>query len=135
MANFVDWPLDRAYREVQDWCEGELRPLLDKLHREYVGCRHFFGEDFGRSGDLTVDVPLLELENLSLVTPFLLELRNAPHRTQEQMLAYFVDRLPRFSGGALDARGNGQALAEYARQRYGPELIQEVMLSQGWYQP
>ncbi|ABB40166.1 portal protein, putative [Oleidesulfovibrio alaskensis G20] len=132
-ANFVDWPLDRAYREVQDWCEGELRPLLDKLHREYVGCRHFFGEDFGRSGDLTVDVPLLELENLSLVTPFLLELRNAPYRTQEQMLAYFVDRLPRFSGGALDARGNGQALAEYARQRYGPELIQEVMLSQGWY--
>ena len=62
-----------------------------------------------------------------------MELRDAPFRTQEQILFYLVDRLPRFSGGALDARGNGQALAEFARQRYGPELIAEVMLSQGWY--
>lgn len=133
VPDFVDWPLDRAHREVRDWCEAELKPLLDKLEREHGTCHHYFGEDFGRSGDLTVLAPLTELDDLSLVVSFLLELRNAPFRTQEQILKYMADRLPRFSGGALDARGNGQALAEYARQEYGPELIQEVMLSQAWY--
>jgi len=127
---FVDWPLDRAWREVRDWCEAELDPLLCRLDS---GSRSYFGEDFGRSGDLTVIWPLQELASLFLHTPFVLELRNAPFRTQEQILFHLADRLPRFSGGALDARGNGQALAEYARQRYGVDRIQEVMLSEGWY--
>ncbi|KAF1073224.1 hypothetical protein [Halodesulfovibrio sp. MK-HDV] len=129
-ADFVDWPLDIAHSEVKDWCEAELAPLLMRLPQ---GCRHYFGEDFGRTGDLTVLTPLTENDDLSLVTPFLVELRNAPFRTQEQILAYLVDRLPNFSGGALDARGNGQSLAEFARQRYGVDFIAEVMLSQTWY--
>lgn len=36
-------------------------------------------------------------------------------------------------GGAFDARGNGQFLAEVAMQRYGVSRIQQVMLSEGWY--
>ena len=36
-------------------------------------------------------------------------------------------------GGAFDARGNGQFLAEVAMQRYGASRIQQVMLSEGWY--
>ncbi|MEG6552374.1 hypothetical protein V6C53_19260, partial [Desulfocurvibacter africanus] len=128
--DFVDWPLDRAWREVSDWCEGELDPFLNRLDSDR---RSFFGEDFGRSGDLTVIWPLQELASLFLHTPFVLELRNAPFRTQEQILFHLADRLPRFSGGSLDARGNGQALADYARQRYGAERIQEVMLFEGWY--
>ncbi len=129
-ADFVDWPLDRAAREVRDWCEARLLPLLDTLPPD---CRHYFGLDFGRSGDLTVLWPLTQHQDLSLATPFVVEMRDAPFRTQEQILFYLANRLPRFSGGALDARGNGQALAEFARQRYGPGLIQEVMLSLGWY--
>jgi phage FluMu gp28-like protein len=128
--NFVDWDRDTAHRHTLDWCEANLKPLLEALPRDQ---RHYFGEDFGRSGDLTVLWPLSERANLTAHTPFILELRNAPFRTQEQILYYLVDRLPRFSGGALDARGNGQSLAEFARQRYGPELIAEVMLSLGWY--
>ncbi|MEG2204793.1 MAG: putative dsRNA-binding protein, partial [Oscillospiraceae bacterium] len=34
---------------------------------------------------------------------------------QQQILFYIIDALPRFSGLALDARGNGSALAEFAR--------------------
>ncbi len=128
--DFVDWPLDQAFREVRDWCEAELAPVLAGIPSDV---RSYFGEDFGRSGDLTVLWPLLELQNLALFTPFVLELRNAPFRTQEQILFFLVDRLPRFSAGALDARGNGQALAEYARQRYGAYRIHEVMLSESWY--
>ena len=129
-SDFVDWPLDTAMREVRDWCEAELGPLLAVLPAD---CWHYFGEDFGRSGDLTDIIPLTQRQDLSTVAPFILELRDAPFRTQEQILFYVVDRLPKFAGGALDARGNGQALAEYARQRYGPDRIAEVMLSQAWY--
>ncbi|WP_051294829.1 terminase large subunit domain-containing protein [Maridesulfovibrio bastinii] len=129
-ADFVDWPLERAASEILDWCEEHLKPVLEILSAKH---NHFFGEDFGRSGDLTVICPLAELESLFLQVPFILELRNVPFRSQEQILAYVVDRLPRFRGGALDARGNGQALAEFARQKYGADLIAEVMLSQGWY--
>ena len=45
------------YAEVKDWCEETLRPLLAKLDDKR---RHYFGEDFGRTGDLTVITPLAE---------------------------------------------------------------------------
>ena len=128
--DFVDWPLDTAHRDVRDWCKANLDPLLKNLPTD-KWC--YFGEDFGRSGDLSVIWPGVDTNDLKVDTPFTLELRNAPFRTQEQMLFHTVDGFPRLGGGALDARGNGQAQAEYARQRYGPDRIAEVMLSQGWY--
>lgn len=129
-ANFVDWPEDRRHREMRDWLDAEMGPILATLPKD---ARSYLGEDFGRTGDLSVDWPVLELQNLVLATPFVLELRNCPFHQQEQALFYLCDRLPRFSGAALDARGNGQYLAEVARQHYGPEIVQEVMLSEGWY--
>jgi len=128
--DFVDWPLDRAAREVLDWCERELKPLLDALP---LSVRSYLGEDFGRSGDLTVLWPIIETMGLFLATPFVVELRNAPFRTQEQILAFICDRLPHLSNSAFDARGNGQALAEFARQRYGAWRVQEIMLTEPWY--
>ena len=128
--DFVDWPLDTAAREVRDWCEANLDPLLAALPKAR---RHYFGEDFGRSGDLTVICPLTETAGLELHAPFILELRNAPFRTQEQILHHLGEALPRFSGAALDARGNGQALAEYARQWWSASLVDEVMPSEPWY--
>ncbi|MGE4297538.1 MAG: hypothetical protein AB7E47_05860 [Desulfovibrionaceae bacterium] len=129
-ADFVDWELGRAFRETRDWCEANLAPLLAAL---LSSPRSYMGEDFGRSGDLTVLWPLQELGSLALWTPFVVELRNTPFRTQEQVVSFILDRVPRFSGAAFDARGNGQALAEFARQHYGADLIAEVMLSESWY--
>jgi phage FluMu gp28-like protein len=80
-----------------------------------------------------VHVPLIQTQNLVRRVPFLVELRNVPFRQQEQIAFYLIDRLPRFTGGAFDARGNGQFLAEVAMQRYGASRIQQVMLSEGWY--
>ncbi len=128
--DFVDWELTLADMETEVWCRLCLSPLLDGLDPDL---RSYFGEDFGRSGDLTVIHPLQELPSLDLATPFVLELRDCPFRTQRQILFFLADHLPRFSGGALDARGNGQALAEEARQRYGADRIAEVMLSESWY--
>lgn len=129
-ADFVDWELSLADMETESWCWEHLEPLLSELD---PALRSYFGEDFGRSGDLTVIHPLQEQASLNLITPFILELRDCPFRTQRQILFFVADRLPRFSGGALDARGNGQALAEEARQRFGADRIAEVMLSEAWY--
>ena len=70
---------------------------------------------------------------MRLVPPFVLELRNCPYRTQEQILFAILDALPHFSGISLDARGNGSALAEAARQEYSPELVREIMITEAWY--
>jgi phage FluMu gp28-like protein len=105
-------------------------PLLAALPQDR---NHFIGGDFGRTGDLSVFWPLGEQQDLTLTTPFTVELRNCPYRTQQQILFALADNLPFFAGMALDARGNGSALAEFARQEYGPEQVEEVMISEAWY--
>lgn len=128
--DFVDWPKDMRYREMQDWLNRYVQPVLDSLNKDL---RHFCGEDFARSGDLTVIWILARNQDLSWSTPLVIELRDCPFQTQKQVLFYVLSRLPRFSGASLDARGNGQYLAEVARQRFGSHLINEVMLSDAWY--
>ena len=129
-ADFVDWPLPVAETYTRGWIEENLAPLLEGLPEDRA---HFCGVDFGRSSDLSVFWPATEEQDLRLMPPFVLELRNCPHRTQQQILFAILDGLPRFSGVSLDARGNGSALAEAARQEYGPVLVREVMISEGWY--
>lgn len=127
--DFVDWPDDSRWREMQAFCEGQLAPLLSCLDRDR---RHVFGQDFGRLVDLSVILPLQEMANLVAAAPFSLELRDCPFTQQEQVLFFIADRLPRFSGGALDAGGNGAFLAERARQRYGADRIAEIKFSSSW---
>jgi phage FluMu gp28-like protein len=129
-TEFNAWPEHLREAEIRDWCEKELLPHLTALD---PGDPHAFGEDFGRSGDLTVLAPIAIHRDLSRVVPFLVELRNTPFKQQEQVLNYIADRLPRFQAGALDARGNGQYLAEQTAYRYGAGRIECVMLSQAWY--
>jgi phage FluMu gp28-like protein len=125
-ASSPEWERTRA---ASDFCEAQLATLAAALDPAAVSA---FGEDFGRSGDLSVIWPLQIRRDLQRHTPFIVELRNIPFQQQEQILFYIVDRLPRLAAGALDARGNGQYLAERAMQRYGSR-IQQVMLSNEWY--
>ncbi|WP_028314679.1 hypothetical protein [Desulfatibacillum aliphaticivorans] len=118
-------------KAAREWCEENLKPHLDRLD-PYL--KTYFGEDFGRTGDLTDIFPLQEQPGLKYHAPFVADLRNVPFEQQRHVLFYIVDRLPRFTGGALDSRGNGQYLAEVAMQRYGSARIHMVSPSQGWYQ-
>lgn len=127
-AGFVDWAIDAAHREVRDWLDASARPILRKIPKGSA----YFGQDFGRHVDLSVIWPLIEDGRLIARTPFTLEMGQAPYRTQEQILYYIMDALG-ITGGSLDATGNGMALAEFARQKYGPSRIAEVMLSETWY--
>lgn len=123
-------PEDDRARIVLEWCEEYLQPLLNKLNPDH---RHVFGEDFARKGDLSVFVPLTIRPDLTKRVPFVVELANAPYESQRQILFYLLKRLPRFTGAAFDATGNGGYLAEAARLKYGVEMVDTVMLNIGWY--
>ncbi|MFT8515616.1 MAG: hypothetical protein ABF673_00910 [Acetobacter persici] len=121
---------DKSEREsfVKHWCEENLAPLLDKFDPKL---RHAFGEDFARSGDLTVFWFLAIERSFMKRTPFIVELRNVPHEQQKQILFYILKKLPNFTG-AMDGRGNGHYLAEVTAQEY-PNRVEIVMISEAWY--
>lgn len=116
--------------EIEDWCGENLLPHLRGLDPTLA---HGFGLDFGRLRDLTVLPVLQEGKNLITRVKLWIELSNCPYRQQEQILSYVVERLPRFRKGAMDATGNGLALAEYAQQKYGTLRIEAVKLSDSFY--
>ena len=128
--DFALLPDHIRHAETKDWCEEALKPLLAPLK---ANRRCYFGEDFARTGDLTVITPIQEQQNTTFHELFHLELRNIPFREQEQILTYIVDRLPWFTFGALDARGNGQYMAERMMQKYGESRIAMVMITEQWY--
>jgi phage FluMu gp28-like protein len=118
------------FQEVQAWLELEVAPQLAKLD---PSLQSVFGQDFGRSGDLTVQVPAQITQTLTRHVPFVIELRNMPHRQQEQVAKFVIGGLPRFAKGALDARGNGHALSEFLAQHFGWDRIELVMFTETWY--
>jgi phage FluMu gp28-like protein len=128
--SFAELPDAIRYAEVDAWLEDNCAHFFTDLKAEQ---NSVLGEDFGRSGDLTVMTPLLEQRNAHWRELFRLELRNIPFQQQEQIAFFIMDRLPRFRYGAFDARGNGQYLAERAMQRYGAGRIAQVMLTEQWY--
>jgi len=115
---------------IQEWLDQEVAPLLEALDPSLASA---FGQDFGRSGDLTVMVPAQIEQDLRRRIPFILELRNMPHRQQEQIGKFVISRLPRFHKAAVDARGNGHAVSEFLAQEFGFERVELVMLTEGWY--
>ncbi|EFO30945.1 protein gp28 [Roseibium sp. TrichSKD4] len=134
----VRWKLADAFKSAPPgirraeqivFCNDKLLPILKKLNPER---RHVFGEDFARSGDLTSIVVFEIGRDLVRRCVLIVEMRNVPFDQQREVLYYVGDRLPKLSGGALDATGNGQYLAEKAAQRYGATIV-EVKLSQSWY--
>ncbi|MCH4024026.1 MAG: hypothetical protein LKH33_10410 [Acetobacter sp.] len=128
-SDFTLLPENIREAETRRFFDEQIFPVIEALDPKTP---HVFGEDFGRSGDLTV-LWFLSLErSLLRRTVFVLELRNVPFEQQKQILFLILDRIPRFRAGKMDARGNGQYLAEVAAQRYGTR-IEEVMLSEGWY--
>ncbi len=128
--DFSQLPEDVRYRTVLDWCKEHLQPVIDCFD---LRNRHCYGMDFGRTGDLSIIKVLEQTQSIKHRVVVTIELRNVPFKQQEQILFYLVDRLPRFMGGANDARGNGQYIAEVAAQRYSSAMVHQVMLSRSWY--
>lgn len=127
---FEQLPDEHRAAEVQDWIDTEVAPRVADLDPQAPSV---YGQDFGRSGDLTVCVPAQIDQQLRRRVPFVLELRNMPHRQQHQVVSWLLGRLPNLRRAALDARGNGHALAEFLAQDHGWDVVELVMLSEPWY--
>jgi phage FluMu gp28-like protein len=128
--DFSLWPDHLRTAEMREWLEANVRPLLQGLDPDL---KSGFGMDFGRNGDLSVLLPFQVTQQLRRRFPFGVEFADCPFDQQREALYYIGDRLPRFFAGKLDARGNGQYLAEKAIQKWGAGRIECVMLTQGWY--
>lgn len=129
-ARFNALPEPQRRAEIGDWLAEHLDPVLAALD---PARRHVAGMDFARSGDMT-SLVLLEIgADLHRAWRALVELRNVPFAQQRQILFHILDRLPRFSGAALDAGGNGADLAEATADRYGALLIQQIKFSESTY--
>jgi phage FluMu gp28-like protein len=131
VAGFVD--LSDPVREatIQEWLDREVAPVLEKLLDPDAPTA--IGEDFGMRQDRT-DIAIGQTSrNLLREVKVVLEMRQCPYPQQRQILFWLGERLPKFQGGILDANGNGMALAQEARIKYGPELIVELMANDNYY--
>jgi len=116
--------------EVDAWIKDVLGPELARLDKYR---RHVFGMDFARKGDMTDIVPLEIGEDLRKRWPFLVELHNVPYRQQAQVMLAVGNALPRFSGCAIDAGGNGGYVAEEARDTWGALMVDEIQFTEQFY--
>lgn len=117
--------------ETHVWLEDNVRPVLARIERWNA---MYFGEDFGRSSDLTVLCPMYLTANMRRVIPFLLEMRNVPFDQQKQVIWYVLDHFAardKLVGGIFDAGGNGQYIAEAAALKYGASRIRQTYLAGG----
>jgi phage FluMu gp28-like protein len=125
--SFLREPKKERERKVEKWFRKNVLPVTEKIE-----CPVFIGEDFARSGDLTV-LWLTELvEKKYTRTSAVIELRNWPFDQQWQLWELLAASLPRFGGAALDARGNGQMIAEKAQTEWPGQAV-PVMLTRAWY--
>lgn len=128
--SFAEESAEDREDQIDEWLDEHVQPILDNVDPDATGS---FGQDFARSGHLSVLAPLVEGRDLVQRCPFLIEMRNVPHTSQLQILKRVGHGLPRLRHGALDARGNGSFLAEAAAQEFGFERISQVQTSGSWY--
>ena len=128
--DFVQWSLGDREEYASEWIYRHLRPALALCD---PSLRHVYGMDFARHRNFSHISPLEITKTLRRVMPFAVELQNVPVRQQEQILWALIDGLPLFSGGAMDAGGSGETIAEYTADKYGHNRIAQIKLSRSWY--
>lgn len=129
-AGFELRPLEDRTAFLTDWLAEEVHPRLARLDPKR---RSFFGQDFARSGDLSVVAPGQEDELLVLHVPFIIEMRNTPFREQRMVLDALAHGMPLFSAAHMDGRGNGQQLAEDMATSWGFDRVTAVMATSKTY--
>ncbi|MEM7517838.1 MAG: hypothetical protein AAF368_13060, partial [Planctomycetota bacterium] len=129
-ADFLEWGDNRAVAFMDDWWLANLKPLLDDFEPKR---RSYFGQDFARSGDLSVLALGQHDAMLRLQVPAIVEMRNVPFREQFWLLDRTSASLPTFMCGRMDAAGNGAQLAEDMGRKWGAERIAAIKATETTY--
>lgn len=116
--------------ETDAWIRDNLKPVIDSMPNTQ---RSIYGQDFGRSGDLSVTWVMQEDSPRHWRQAFAFEGRNLPFDVQARIRDYILDNIPHFYHASFDARGNGQSHAEEALQKKGAFRVSCIMASQQWY--
>ena len=117
---------DARKKEIDAWFKLEAAPILRRIKGP---C--YLGQDFARSGNLSVMWIGEEEKKGELNSRLIIELNNVPYDQQWQILC-LISRECNLGNAAIDSRGNGQALAEAAAQRL-PCGAEMVMITRAWY--
>jgi phage FluMu gp28-like protein len=126
----ADWVTDpHRLAETDIWIKDNLKPVIDNMTQH----KSVYGQDFGRSGDLSVTDVLQQRDPSRWTMAFRLELRNIPFDVQAKIRDYILKNAPMLHHAAFDARGNGQSHAEGALQLFGQAHVSCMMATAQMY--
>lgn len=115
----------------------EVEKLFRKDVEHIIRCctgKVYIGEDFARSGDLTV-YWILEQAGTRCRVRAVVEVKNCPFEEQEntaRMMLHAAREQGKLGGMAIDGRGNGQQIAEAMSLEF-PGAAVAVMETAAWY--
>jgi phage FluMu gp28-like protein len=126
----AEWVTDpKRIVEAAVWIKDNLQPIIDNMTQHST----VYGQDFGRTGDLS-DIWVMQKRDPSRWTmAFILELRMIPFDVQALIRDYILETIPQFHHAAFDARGNGQSHAEGALQKFGATKVSCIMATAQMY--
>ncbi len=128
--DFVLRSPDERKAWVDDWIERNLAPALERLDKNE---RHVFSHDYARHRDFSVWGATALGVGMRRSVPLSIEMHKVPYAQQKQISWYAIKRLPRRCGGAIDAGGNGEPMAEETADEFGHAHVHQIKLNRTWY--
>lgn len=130
--DFTYWPEHQRRGEMQTWLDRNVLPVLQRYADQAL--TWFVGGDFAMRQDRSAYPLGFVGQDLKRHVPLIVEMRACPYDQQKQALFWMVEQtelIGSFAAGELDANGNGMALAQETRQRFGSRIV-ERMPSDAW---
>ena len=122
--DFTYWSEADREDATEAWIADVLEPAVGDVDER--GC-YCLGMDIARSGDLSVIALVQQMDEL-IETVVQVEMRDMPFSEQQRVLHWLLDHV-RFRNAAIDTRGIGHMLGEEAAQQFGPDYVEQVMIS------
>lgn len=115
---------------VDDWIQRYLAPALETLDPRV---RHVFSQDYARHRDFSSWGATSLVAGMRRRLALSIEMHKVPYAQQRQIIWYAIERLPNRCGGAMDATGSGEALAEETADKFGRTHVHQIKLNRQWY--
>lgn len=128
--DFVRRPPESREAWVKDWIKRYLDPLLSQLD---PNTRHVFSHDYARHRDFSSWGGHAITDSMRRQCVLSIEMHKVPFTQQKQITWHAIRALPKRCGGAMDATGSGESLAEVTADEFGHDHVHQVTLNRGWY--